>query len=150
MLNRTGLVFGLVLLVGCGGSNGSPSTVPQSAGPVGLPVQTVQLNDLHQQVFPSESVILGDSRLFTPPTSVLVVSGSPCASPFTPNKLKAEIRVNGSPVAEYESSNILSSIIPQTYQNVAYPISLVAGDIVELRNLIGCGLLYETIVTFTK
>lgn len=150
MLSRSGLVFGLVLLVGCGGSNGPPSTVPQSAGPTNVPVQTVQLNDLHQQVFPSESVVLGDSRLFTPPNNVLVVSGSPCGSPFTPNKLKAEILLNGSPVAEYESLNILASLIPLTFQNISYPINLAAGDIIELRNTTGCGLLFETVVNFTK
>jgi hypothetical protein len=110
----------------------------------------VELNHQFNHGNNSAKVTVSDSRTLTPPNQAFVVNGTPCGGPNTPNKLRAVLYVNGSPVAEYENVNINASTIPLFFQNVAYPIALNAGDQIEFKNLVGCGLLYQIQLILTR
>jgi hypothetical protein len=126
-----------LIATGCGSGT---STV---GGPSAPDVLAVQLNANFNQGLASAKVIVTDSRKFTPPSSVSVVSGTPCGGPNTPNKLRAVLLVNSSPVAEYENANINAPFLTLFFSNVTPPIQINPGDEIEFKNLVGCGLMYE-------
>ena len=64
----------VLLFSGCGGA--ATSAIKTVGGENSPSTIAVQLNDMWNQVFPSESVQLADSRLFVAPNQIDVVGGS--------------------------------------------------------------------------
>lgn len=130
----------LLILSACGSGGGTsmPKTVGGSA-----PVIQVQLNDLWNQVFSSESVRLSDLRYFSPPSVVHAVGGA-YAGGNPSQYLHARLKIDAW-VCEYQANNVSSNalVLQSCAGGIVNNTQLPAGTIIELENYDAPGILLE-------
>ena len=138
------------LMYGCGAKKTQPVVVniPQnSPDPV-----LVQLDDAWKQVFPSESVRLGNAAKFQAPSAVYVVSGeAQCwdGSSFYPCNgadkiLRARLHI-GDELCEYQADNSADVVLSlrDCSQDYSQPTMLEKDTVIELENYDAPGQLLE-------
>lgn len=106
----------------------------------------VQLNDMWNVIFPSQSFTLTKDYRFTPPSSVFVVGGSFAGHPG--QYLRARIKV-GAAFCEYQNYNTTDATLNlQTCYGLddyeSDVVTLASGTVIELQNYDAPGLLLET------
>lgn len=103
----------------------------------------VQLNDMFNQVFPSQSYTLAKQYRFAPPSAVLVVGGTFSGRPG--QYMHARIKV-GAAFCEYQAYEVTDKILElmDCYDIPQNEVStLNAGTVIELQNYDAPGLLLE-------
>jgi hypothetical protein len=137
------------LMYGCG-SAGQSSPKQLAGGPTSSPVIAVQLNDMWNQVFPSESVELTDARYFTPPSAITAVGGSYGGS--NPGQYLHARIVIGSEQCEYQANGINETVFSLQFCSggVGSNTYLPAGTQIELVNYDAPGILIEAHFNLTR
>lgn len=137
---KTLIILGSLILCACGTKGGIGQLIPTTPH-VGYPID-VQLNDTWNQVFPSESVQISDTRRFYEPAVIQVVGGAFAGIPG--QRLHARIKLGNTRMCEYfamiQTDAVLVLDACYNFVDGAY---LEAGTVIELENYDAPGLLLE-------
>lgn len=137
------------LFYGCGSASQSQPKQLEG-GPASAPVISVQLNDMWNQVFPSQSAQLTDSRYFTAPSSINAVGGS-YAGDHPGQYLHARILV-GEEQCEYQANGINETVFTLQFCSggIGTNTYLAADTVIELVNYDAPGILIEAHFNLTR